>query len=107
MATTKDYVPSHEHKEYITRKDCEIFMKVEDCKDIMGKTERALFGEDGLGGMAHTLTEIKTTVDSLYKERNEEKKKGRDWRLLAFAIVGSTVTGVIVAVVTFALTHLH
>ena len=61
---------------------------IRDCRDRHYIIQKALFGEDGRGGMVADIAEIKSFV-------NGQKTKGRDWRALGFAVLGSVVTGVI------------
>jgi len=78
-----------------------------DCKEIMGKIEAALWGANGRGGVVNDISDIKNKLTSLVEREAETKSKGRDWRLLGFAVLGSTITGAVLAAINYILTHLH
>lgn len=85
------------------------FVSQRQCSAQFGKVDLALFGKDGRGGMVKDLSDIKHQVSETSKEvstflknhKTEEKEKGRDWRLLGFAVLGSVVSGVVVSTVAF------
>lgn len=86
------------------------FVRVTDCTQrhqVVGKIELALFGPDGRGGMVQDVSVIKGTVKGLEDSRKQqieaEKKKGRDWRSLVFAILGGTI----VAIINWAASQIH
>jgi len=80
---------------------------VGECLQRHGKIDLALWGPDGRGGMVKDIGDIKNTLNDFLNSQAETKTKGRDWRLLGFAILGSTVTGLVIAGVNYVLTHLH
>jgi len=74
------------------------------CVDV-AVLKKALVGSDLRGGLVADMALLKGDVGDIKAfingQRNEEKKKGRDWRLLGFAIGGSVVSGLIVAGASF------
>lgn len=68
--------------------------------------KEALVGKDLRGGMVADVASIKGDIDFIKKYINGTEKKGRDWRLLGFAIGSSALGGIIVAAFAFLL-HLH
>ena len=84
---------------------------VAECFQRHEKIDLALFGKDGMGGMVKIIGDIKSKVDALDKWRTDQetvtKTKGRDWRLLGFAVLGSVAAGLAMAAVNYFLTHLH
>jgi len=78
-----------------------------ECLQRHEKIDLALFGPDGRGGMVKDIADIKNKLADLLDRQGETKTKKRDWRLLGFAILGSTITGLIIAGVNYLLTHLH
>lgn len=72
-----------------------------DCKGIMGKIESALWGVDGRGGVVKDIGDIKNFISNFVQKESEAKTKGRDWRLLGFAVLGSIITGVIMVAVNY------
>jgi len=77
-----------------------------ECLQRHEKIDLALFGPDGRGGIVKDIAEIKNKLADLLDRQGETKTKKRDWRLLGFAILGSTITGLIIAAVNYVLTHL-
>jgi len=78
-----------------------------ECLQRHEKIDLALFGADGRGGMVKDIGDIKNKLTDLLNTQAEAKTKKRDWRLLGFVILGSTITGLIIAAVNYVLTHLH
>jgi len=78
-----------------------------ECFQRHEKIDLALWGKDGRGGIVKDIGDIKNKVEALLSREAETKTKGRDWRLLGFAILGSIITGVVLAGVNYVLTHLH
>jgi len=79
---------------------------VAECFERHKKIDLALWGKDGRGGIVKDIGDIKNKLTSFLEREAEAKTKGRDWRLLGFAILGSTITGIIIATVNYVLTHL-
>lgn len=79
---------------------------VSECFQRHEKIDLALWGKDGRGGIVKDIGDIKNSISFFLKKEAETKTKKRDWRLLGFAILGSTITGIIIAAVNYFLTHL-
>jgi len=77
-----------------------------ECFQRHKKIDLALWGKDGRGGMVKDLGDIKNTLTDLVSAQAETKTKKRDWRLLGFTILASTITGLIIVGVNYVLTHL-
>jgi len=82
-------------------------MKADECNRKMNRIDLALYGEDGLNGIVTKINSINSKVDVLAENAKETKKKGRDWRLLWFAIGASLTTGTVIALLNFLLIHFH
>jgi len=77
-----------------------------ECFQRHEKIDLALWGEDGRGGIVKDIGDIKNSISSFLKKEAEEKTKGRDWRLLGFAILGSVLAGFAMAALNYVLGHL-
>jgi hypothetical protein len=71
----------------------------------------ALVGTDLRHGMAADITTMKTDLAEIKKfingEKKEQKKKGRDWRMLGFVIGASVISGVVVTAFSYVLHVMH
>jgi len=86
---------------YVTRSEC---AKVSgQIRNEILVVKKALVGEDMRGGIVKEIRDIKSDIEAVKKYVNDEKAKGRDWRMLGFAILGSVISGLIITVVTFLL----
>jgi len=79
---------------------------IAECLQRHEKIDLALWGSDGRGGIVKDIADIKNKLTDLLNRQSETKTKSRDWRLLGFAILGSTITGIIIAGINYVLTHL-
>lgn len=61
--------------------------------------KNVLVGEDMRGGMNREIGDIKKDLCYVKKYIEDEKTKGRDWRMLGFAILGSVVSGLVVGII--------
>jgi len=84
-----------------------------ECTEISGSMKNelsivktALVGADMRGGLVKDVGELKSSLADMKNYVNNEKTKGRDWRLLGFAVLSSVLSGVAVAIVTY-LIHLY
>lgn len=76
------------------RDDSEFVLK-EDCQKQHAKIDLALFGLDGRGGIVKDIAEIKAFMKDESEERSEtkavHKEVKKEYRSLAFAIIGGLV----------------
>lgn len=79
---------------------------VAECLQRHEKIDLALWGSDGRGGIVKDISDIKSKLTDLLERQDETKTKSRDWRLLGFAILGSTITGLIIVAANYVLTHI-
>jgi len=79
---------------------------VAECFQRHEKIDLALWGKDGRGGIVKDIGDIKNKVEAILNRESETKTKGRDWRLLGFAILGSAITGLIITGINYLLTRL-
>lgn len=81
------------------------YMLKNDCQNIHEKIDRALWGQDGRGGMVKDIGDIKNFMEqsgSAHKEEKQEKKEGvKAWKALVFSIIG----GAIVAAINYLCKH--
>jgi len=92
------------------RKNNPAYVTKVECAEISGQIrneisiiKKALVGEDLRGGLVKDVSSMKNDLKDMKKYINNQKTKGRDWRLLGFAVLGSVISGVIVAVITYAI----
>jgi len=78
-----------------------------ECFQRHQKIDLALWGKDGRGGIVNDINDIKNKLTALLEREAETKTQKRDWRLLGFAVLGSVLAGIIMAVTNYVLTHLH
>jgi hypothetical protein len=85
--------------DYVTRVECtQVSGQI---RSELAILKRAMVGEDLTGGIVKDMGELKNDVKAIKQYINTEENKGRDWRLLGFSILGSTVTGAIVIFIRF------
>ena len=91
----------------LPRKSDNPYVARSECAQISGQVRNelkvlkvALVGEDMRGGISRELGEMKIDLKDVKEYINNQKAKGRDWRLLGFAILGSVVSGVVVGIIT-------
>jgi len=84
-----------------------------ECAEISGQIRKeitviknSLVGEDMRGGLVKDVESMKNSVETIKTYIDNEKTKGRDWRLLGFAVTTSVFSGAAVAIVTYLL-HLY
>ena len=78
---------------------------VAECFQRHEKIDLALWGKDGRAGIVKDIGDIKNFISNLVQKESEAKTKGRDWRLLGFAVLGSIITGGIMAAVNYLFIH--
>jgi len=88
------------------KKDNPRYVLQRQCDESMSPIRLALFGSDMRGGIVKDIGDIKNKLDALLSREAETKTKGRDWRLLGFAVLGSILAGLVMAGVNYILTHL-
>lgn len=90
-------MPRKSDNPYVTRSECtQISSQI---RDELKVVKIALVGEDMRGGMSKELEYIKNDFKSLKEYIGNQKTKGRDWRLLGFAVMGSVVSGIIIGII--------
>jgi hypothetical protein len=79
-----------------------------ECAQISGQISselsvlrNALVGEDLRSGLVKDISDLKNDVKGIKQYVNDEKTKGRDWRLLGFSLLASILGGTVVAVITY------
>lgn len=94
-------MPRKKDSPYVTKAECaETSGQI---RDEISIVKKALVGEDLRGGLVKDVSDMKNDLKDMKKYINNQKTKGRDWRLFGFAILGSAVSGVIVALITYAI----
>jgi hypothetical protein len=68
-------------------------------RDELAILKRAMVGEDLRSGLVKDIADLKNDVKSIKQYIDDQKTKGRDWRLLAFSIMGSIITGVVMVLI--------
>lgn len=84
---------ARKNKHYVTRSECaEISGRIRDELKVL---KVALVGEDMRGGMSREISDIKAGLKEVRQYIDNQKTKGRDWRMLGLAILGSITSGAI------------
>jgi len=87
------------NSKYVTRTECaQISGQISGELSILKK---ALVGEDMRSGVVKDIADLKNDVKGIKQYVNDEKTKGRDWRLLGFSLLASILGGTVVAVITY------
>jgi hypothetical protein len=80
-------------------------------RDDVKTLKNAVVGPNMTGGMAADITTMKADVAEIKKalngQANEEKKKGRDWRVLGFVVLAGVTSGSIVALIDALIRLIH
>lgn len=92
-------MPRKKNPSYVTSVECaEISGQIRNEITII---KNSLVGKDMRGGIVKDMADMKGDLKAVKQYMNNEKTKGRDWKLLAFALVGSITSGAVVAVITY------
>jgi hypothetical protein len=82
----------------------------DECSQISGRIrselcvlKRALVGEDLRSGIVKDVGDIKGDIKEIKNYINDQKTRGRDWRMLGFAVLGSVISGVIFTILNYVL----
>ena len=92
------------------RKNTSTFVTHAECAEVSGQirneisvVKKALVGADLRGGLVKDVADMKSDMETIKKFIDNQKTKGRDWRLLGFSILGSIVSGTVIAVLYYIL----
>lgn len=91
-------LPRKSDNPYITRDECSQISG--HIRGELGVLKKALVGEDLRSGIFKDVGDMKNDIKEIKAYIDDEKTKGRDWRMLGFAILGSVVGGTIVGIIT-------
>jgi hypothetical protein len=84
---------------YVTRAECaQISGQI---SSELAALKKALVGEDMRSGVVKDIADLKNDVKSIRQYVNDERVKGRDWRLLGFSLLASILGGTVVAIITY------
>ena len=97
---------SDDNSDFVTRAECSRISG--EIKNELNTIKVALVGKDMRGGLLKDMRDMKSCVESLKRDIgsvkdyiDDQKRKGRDWRLLGFAILGSAISGIMIALVNY------
>ncbi len=86
---------------YVTRAECaQISNQI---REELKSLKAAVVGENLRGGISKEIHEIKSDLKEIKEYINSEKTKGRDWRMLGFAVLGSITSGTVITVINLIL----
>jgi len=92
--------------DFVTRAECSRISG--EIRNELNTIKTALVGEDMRGGLLKDMRDMKSCVEGLKRDIgsvkdyiDNQKRKGRDWRLLGFAILGSVISGVVIALLNY------
>lgn len=90
---------------YVTRTECARISG--QIREELSIVKKALVGEDMRGGILREIRDMKSDLKDVKHYINGEKTRGRDWRLLGFAVLGSITSGTMVAILNYLLNQLQ
>jgi len=92
--------------DFVTRAECSRISG--EIKSELNTIKVALVGKDMRGGLLKDMRDMKSSIESLKHDIgsvkdyiDNQKRKGRDWRLLGFAILGSVISGIVIALLNY------
>jgi hypothetical protein len=89
---------------YVTRAECaQISGQI---SSELAAVKKALVGEDMRSGVVKDIADLKNDVKSIKQYVNDERTRGRDWRLLGFSALASIIGGTAVAIINYFLSHI-
>ena len=95
-----------DNSDFVTRAECSRISG--EIRNELNTIKTALVGEDMRGGLLKDMRDMKSCVEGLKRDIgsvkdyiDNQKRKGRDWRLLGFAILGSVISGVVIALLNY------
>jgi len=94
-------LPRKNNPTYITRTECARISG--QIREELSIVKKALVGEDMRGGIVREIRDMKSDLRDVKEYINGEKTKGRDWRLLGFAVLGSIISGAVVTLLNYIL----
>jgi hypothetical protein len=86
------------NSKYVTRAEC--FQISGRISSELAALKKALVGEDMRSGVVKDIADLKSDVKEIKSYIDNQKTKGRDWRLLGFSILASITGGTVVAIIT-------
>lgn len=84
---------------YVTRSECARISG--QIREELKVLKSVLVGEDMRGGMNKEIGDIKRDLCHVKEYIDNQKTKGRDWRMLGFAILGSVISGAVIAALNY------
>lgn len=91
-------LPKKSNDPYVTRNECSKISG--QIREELKVLKTVLVGDDMRGGMNKEISEIKNDLNHIKDYIKNEETKGRDWRMLGFAILGSVISGLIITILS-------